>query len=157
RHPAFANAPEATPTSDYEADSVPPPSLERTRAALGQLRPGQMLGQYRIVEQLGSGGMGQVFKALHPAMQRTVALKVIAPQLTQDAQPGARSRREVRSAARLSHPNVVVAYDAAEAGGLWFLVMEYVPGTDAAHLAQRHGRPPVALACEVARQAALGL
>jgi serine/threonine-protein kinase len=150
------------PTTPYEANpSGPPPAssplLAETRAELGRLRPGQMLGQYQIVEQLGSGGMGQVFKALHPAMGRTVALKVIAPELTQDAQTRARFRREVRSAARLHHPNVVVAYDAAEAGGLWFLVMEYVPGTDAAHLCQRHGRPPVALACEIARQAALGL
>src|SRR6516225_2777773 len=110
RYLAFANAPEPTPLSDHEAVTVPPPPLEQTRAAMGQLRPGQMLGQYQIVEQLGSGGMGQVFKALHPAMGRTVALKVIAPELTQDAQTRARFRREVRSAARLHHPNVVVAH-----------------------------------------------
>jgi serine/threonine-protein kinase len=140
-----------------EQASALSPSLGQTQAALEQLRPGQMLGQYRIVEQLGAGGMGLVFKAVHATMQRTVALKVIAPQLTQDAQVRARFQREVRSAARLNHPNVVVAHDAAEAAGLWFLVMEYVPGTDAAHLYQRHGRPPVELACEVARQAALGL
>jgi serine/threonine-protein kinase len=125
--------------------------------ALNQLRPGQMLGQYQILQQLGAGGMGQVFKALHPAMQRTVALKVISPELTQNAQARARFQREVRSAARLAHPNVVIAYDAAEAAGLWFLVMEFVPGTDLAHLCQRHGRPPLALACEIIRQAAVGL
>jgi serine/threonine protein kinase len=149
----------STPPEQQEAATLPaaPPPLEQTQAALEQLRPGQMLGQYRIEEQLGAGGMGLVFKAVHAAMQRTVALKVIAPQLTQDPQTRARFQREVRSAARLSHPNVVVAHDAAEAGGLWFLAMEYVPGTDAAHLCQRHGRPPVALACEIARQAALGL
>jgi serine/threonine protein kinase len=150
------------PTKPYGETSPPPPAppeplLAETAVAMGQLRPGQMLGQYQIVEQLGSGGMGHVFKALHPAMQRTVALKVIAPELTQNAQARARFRREVRSAARLHHPNVVIAYDAAEAEGLWFLVMEYVPGTDAARLCKRHGRPPVALACEVVRQAALGL
>ncbi len=133
------------------------PTLDATQAALEQLRPGQQLGQYQILEQLGAGGMGLVFKAVHSAMQRTVALKIIAPELTQDPQTRARFQREVRSAARLNHPNVVVAHDAAEASGLWFLVMEYVPGTDAAHLFQRYGRPPIELACEIVRQAALGL
>src|SRR6266851_3352919 len=93
--------------------SAKSPLLDQTVAALEQLRPGQMLGQYQIVEHLGSGGMGQVFKAIHSAMQRTVALKVIAPELTQDAQTLARFQREMRSAGRLSHPNVVVAHDAS--------------------------------------------
>ncbi len=154
---AWTPVPSTPPGTD--ANTIPPstPPLEQTMAALQQLRPGQQLGQYQILEQLGAGGMGLVFKAMHSAMQRTVALKVIAPQLTQDPQTRARFQREVRSAARLNHPNVVVAHDAAEALGLWFLVMEYVPGIDAAHLCQRYGRPPVALACEITRQAALGL
>jgi serine/threonine protein kinase len=132
-------------------------SREQTVAVPVLVRPGQMLGQYRVLEQLGAGGMGQVYKAIHPAMERLVALKVLKPELTRDADARARFQREVRSAARLFHPNVVVAYDAAEVRGLWFLVMEYVEGTDVARLFRRHGRPPLGMACEIVRQAALGL
>src|SRR5579885_533353 len=121
------------------------------------LPPGQMLGQYRILERLGAGGMGQVYKAMHPVMERIVALKIISPRLMKESSARARFQREVRHAARLIHPNIVVAYDAAEGEGLCFLVMEYIQGQDIAQLLLRHGRPPAALACEIIRQAALGL
>ncbi len=121
------------------------------------LPAGRMLGQYRILERLGSGGMGRVYKAVHPVMERVVALKIISPRLMKESSARARFQREVRHAARLIHPNIVVAYDAAEVEGLWFLVMEYIPGRDLAQLLLRYSRPPVALACEIIRQAALGL
>jgi serine/threonine protein kinase len=121
------------------------------------LHPGEMIGQYRLLERIGAGGMGQVFKAIHPTMQRLVAVKIMAPNLVQDARARARFMREVRSAARLSHPNIVMAYDAAEEAGRCFLVMEYVEGNDAAALLHQSGPPPVAVACEIIRQAALGL
>src|SRR5947209_574317 len=102
---------------------------------------GLVLGQYRILEKLGAGGMGQVYQAEHLLMKRRVALKVIAvaPPPTdtlwsddQEIAPEAVAsfRREVRAAAQLSHPNIVLAYDAAEADGVHFLVMEYVDGID---------------------------
>jgi serine/threonine-protein kinase len=137
--------------------SDPDISLQRSMSLLNQLQPGQMLGQYRILERLGAGGMGHVYKAIHPAMGRLVALKIIAPRLMLEPSARARFQREVRNAARLLHPNVVVAYDAAEVQGLWFLVMEYVDGKDVSSLLYRQGRPPVALACEIIRQAAVGL
>jgi serine/threonine-protein kinase len=121
------------------------------------LPPGSVLGQYRILERLGSGGMGRVYKAVHPVMERVVALKIISPRLTKESSARARFQREVRHAARLIHPNIVVAYDAAEVEGQWFLVMEYIPGRDLAQLLLRYSRPSVALACEIIRQAALGL
>jgi serine/threonine protein kinase/formylglycine-generating enzyme required for sulfatase activity len=124
---------------------------------LAGLRAGDTLGQYRIVEQVGAGGMGQVYKAVHLAMDRIVALKVIAPHLLEDARARARFQQEVRTAARLHHPNIVMAHDAAEARGLWFLVMEHVEGTTLSALVSGHGLPPVTLACEIIRQAALGL
>src|SRR5579884_209842 len=121
------------------------------------LPPGSVLGQYRILERLGSGGMGRVYKAMHPVMERVVALKIISPRLMKESSARARFQREVRHAARLIHPNIVVAYDAAEVEGQWFLVMEYIHGRDLAQLLMRHSRPSVALACEIIRQAALGL
>jgi serine/threonine protein kinase len=128
-----------------------------TRPAPGLVRPGEMLDQYRIVARLGYGGMGEVFKAVHTSMERIVALKVLAPNRLQDARALARFKREVKSAGRLNHPNIVTGYDAAQDRGLWFLVMEFVPGTDLARCVADHGRPPPPLACEIIRQAALGL
>jgi serine/threonine-protein kinase len=132
-------------------------ALHAAEAEPGELRPGMMLGHYQLLERIGSGGMGQVFKAVHPTMQRVVAVKIMAPNLVQDPRARVRFLREVRSAARLSHPNIVIAHDAAEEAGRCFLVMEYVEGCDAAHLLAQHGPPTVGAACAIVRQAALGL
>jgi serine/threonine-protein kinase len=131
--------------------------IQDSSASVELLPPGSVLGQYRILERLGSGGMGRVYKAVHPVMERVVALKIISPRLMKESSARARFQREVRHAARLIHPNIVVAYDAAEVEGQYFLVMEYIPGRDLAQLLMRYSRPPVALACEIIRQAALGL
>jgi serine/threonine protein kinase len=113
--------------------------------------------RYRILELLGSGGMGAVYKAEHRLMERTVALKVIGAGLI--GSPGALERfhQEVKAAARLSHPNIVTAFDAEQAGDVHFLVMEYVEGMSLAQVVEKHGRLPVLHACEYIRQAALGL
>ncbi len=113
--------------------------------------------RYRIVDLLGTGGMGAVYKAEHRLMQRLVALKVINPKFTLSAQAVERFRREAQAAARLDHPNIVRAHDAEQAGDLHFLVMEYVPGTDLGKVLDERGPLPVAEACEYVRQAALGL
>ena len=113
--------------------------------------------RYRVLELLGVGGMGAVFKAEHLLMERTVALKVINRQLIDH--PGAveRFRREVKAAAKLTHPNIVTAYDAEQAGDVHFLVMEYVEGASLARLVDAQGPLPPARACDYVRQAALGL
>ena len=114
--------------------------------------------RYRVVAALGTGGMGTVYRAEHRLMDRPVALKVIRGDLLGNPALVERFRREVRSAARLaSHPNIVAAYDAEQAGETHFLVMEFVEGTDLARLVDRRGPLPVGEACEYARQAALGL
>jgi serine/threonine-protein kinase len=113
--------------------------------------------RYRIVAELGAGGMGVVFKAEHLLMERPVALKIINRRLTSD--PGAveRFRREVRSAARLGHPNIVTVYDAEQAGDLHFLVMEFVEGISLDRLVARQGPLPVMQACDYVVQVAQGL
>jgi serine/threonine protein kinase len=116
-----------------------------------------VLGPYRILERLGEGGMGQVFKARHDALQRTVALKVIRKDKLADARVLGRFGQEARAAAQLAHPNIVTLYDASEVGGTHFLALEYVEGTDLGRLVKETGPLPVAQACDYARQAALGL
>src|SRR5581483_10744754 len=110
--------------------------------------------RYRVVRLLGAGGMGAVYEAEHRVMQRLVALKVINRAYTANAAALERFRREVRTAARLSHPNVVTTYDAEDAGETHFLVMEYVEGTDLGRLVQEGGPLPVDRACDYVRQAA---
>jgi hypothetical protein len=113
--------------------------------------------RYEVLEELGRGGMGVVFRAKHRVMGRDVALKVIHPRPL--ARPGAaeRFRREVEAASRLDHPNLVRVFDADEADGTLFLVMELVEGTDLARLVRERGPLPVHEACGYARQIAAGL
>lgn len=113
--------------------------------------------RYRIVELIGRGGMGNVYRAEHRLMNRAVAIKLINSQLVQHPQAVERFRREVQAAAKLSHPNIVAAYDAEQAGNAHFLVMEFVEGTDLASVVKQRGPLSVAKACECIRQAAVGL
>jgi serine/threonine-protein kinase len=115
------------------------------------------MGQYRILEKLGEGGMGQVFKARHQAMGRIVALKVIRKDRLGNEKAVKRFVREIQVVAKLSHPNVVLAFDADAVGGTHFIAMEYVDGIDLSKLVKDKGPLPVAQACDFVRQAALGL
>ncbi len=114
--------------------------------------------RYQVIELLGVGGMGAVYKAVHRLMERPVALKLITPAFLR-SHPNAveRFRVEVRAAAKLSHPNIVAAHDAEQAGDLHFLVMEYVEGITLQRLVEKRGPLPVLHACHYCRQAALGL
>jgi serine/threonine-protein kinase len=121
-----------------------------------------VLGQYRILDTLGAGGMGRVYKAEHILMRRVVALKVVGSAHDSsgggsDAERHGAFLREIGAAARLSHPNVVAAFDAGEADGVRFLVMEYVDGVDLDRLVRTLGPLAPRRACDYARQAALAL
>jgi serine/threonine protein kinase len=116
-----------------------------------------ILGNYTILDRVGAGGMGQVFKAEHRRMKRTVAIKMLPAAMTKDVAALARFEREVVAAAKLSHPNIVAAYDADEAGGVHFLVMEYVDGSDLSALVKQNGPFPVDQAVGYILQAARGL
>lgn len=113
--------------------------------------------RYEVVELIGQGGMGAVYRVQHRLMNRPVALKLINSQLIRHPQAVERFRREVQAAAQLAHPNIVAAYDAEQAGNVHFLAMEFVAGTDLSQVVQRRGPLPVAEACDYIRQAALGL
>jgi serine/threonine protein kinase len=127
-------------------------------AKLARGRGGDLvLGKYILLERLGEGGMGQVFKARHRVMDRLVALKIIRPELLDHASAVRRFHQEIRAVAQLSHPNIVTAHDADQDGNTHFLVMEYVQGIDLKKLVQSSGRLGVRQACGYIRQAALGL
>jgi serine/threonine protein kinase len=115
------------------------------------------LGKYQLLKFRGRGAMGIVFKAKHPELDRTVAVKILSNSLLGNPRSVARFLREIRSAAVLNHPNIVVAYDADQVGNTYCLVMEYISGRSLKALCLEHGRLPVLWSCECARQAALAL
>ena len=110
--------------------------------------------RYEVISRIARGGMGVVFNAKHRNMKRTVALKVINQSLIRDSQVVKRFHREVQTAARLSHPNIVTAYDAEQANNNHFLVMEYVDGESLAALVQRDHPIPIHDACQYVSQVA---
>src|SRR3954465_15801139 len=115
------------------------------------------LSQYVLLDRLGEGGMGEVFRARHTRLDRDVALKVMRKEKMANPEAVKRFRREIRAAARLPHENVVRAYDADQSGDVHFFAMEFVDGTTLDRLVRDQGPLPVADACEYVRQAALGL
>lgn len=116
-----------------------------------------VLGSYLVLERLGEGGMGQVFKARHQGLGRVVALKLIHKERLGNPQAVKRFHREILIAAKLNHPNIVLAYDAEQIGNTHFLTMEFVEGKDLNMLVKEKGRLSVEQVCDYIRQAALGL
>lgn len=115
------------------------------------------IGVYRLEARLGHGGMGTVYRAWHNLLKRYVALKILPVERTQNAHALARFQREMELIGQIDHPHVVRATDAGEASGVHYLVMEEIDGLDLARLVGRLGPLPIADACEIARQAAVGL
>ena len=113
--------------------------------------------EYIILDKLGQGGMGVVLKARHRRMDRIVAVKILPRAAMKSPQAVERFYREVKAAAKLSHPNIVAAHDAREHAGTHCLVMEYVEGRDLAAIVKQHGPLPVRQAAECVLQAARGL
>jgi serine/threonine-protein kinase len=104
------------------------------------LEPVAKLGKYHILEQVGEGAMGVVYRALDPVLNRAVAIKVMSEGLAQDEALRARFLREAQAAGSLQHPNVVTIYDFGETDGHLFIAMEFVEGADLEHLL-RHNAP----------------
>jgi serine/threonine-protein kinase len=115
-----------------------------------------MVGKYVILDRLGSGSMGRVYKAHHQLMGRVVALKIIAPELVTNDRVTSRFQREMKLVGRLDHPNVVRAYDADQANGILYIVMEYVSGVSLGQKLKEGVLAPVDVV-SYAAQAALGL
>ncbi len=116
-----------------------------------------LLNQYVLMDKLGEGGMGEVFRARHLRLGRDVALKVMRRERLANPEAVRRFRREIRAAAALAHENVVMAYDADQSGDVHFFAMEYVAGTNLDHHVRANGPLPLSEAADYIRQIALGL
>ena len=155
-------------------DSWGEPAYQRLISALGQLniaaldvgvatvaaappRVIEQLDEYRLLEKLGEGGMGAVYRALHTKLDRVVAVKVLSHKRMSRSDAVSRFEREMKAVGKLNHPNIVHAYDAGEDDETHYLVMEFVRGIDLRRLVKELGPLPVAEACEIMRQAASGL
>ncbi len=118
---------------------------------------GFFLGRYKLLGQIGTGGMSTVYLGEHVLMQRRVAIKVLPSNRVSDTSYLARFHREARAAAALDHPNIVRAYDVDNDGDIHYMVMEYVDGRDLQQTVKRGGRLGYAAAADYIRQAAEGL
>ena len=118
---------------------------------------GLIMGDYVVLDRIGQGGMGQVYKARHKVLERIMALKTLHSEATKQEEAVKRFQREVKVAARLSHGNIVAAYDAGESQSVHYLVMEYVEGSDLYSHVKNHGRLPLRTALDYTLQAARGL
>ena len=114
-------------------------------------------GPFVVLDRLGRGAMGKVYKVRHGALGRLAALKVLRAAWLDDPQVAPRFRREIRAATRLRHPNLVQAYGTLRFGAAYGLVMEYVDGENLQMLVERLGPLPAERACAYVRQAAAGL
>src|SRR6476469_9718216 len=119
--------------------------------------PGVEIAGYRIEAFVGRGGMGLVYRAVEIALDRVVALKVIAPELVEDDEVRARFLREARAAAAIEHPNVIPVHAAGERDGVAFLAMRLVDGEDLRAIVRREGPLAIEDACALIEQAAKGL
>jgi eukaryotic-like serine/threonine-protein kinase len=117
---------------------------------------GLLVGKYVILDRIGSGSMGRVYKAHHPMMDRIVALKIIAPEIASNDRVVARFQREMKLVGRLDHPNVVRAYDADQLHQILYIVMEYVAGRSLSERLKKGPIPPAEM-IDYAAQVALGL
>jgi eukaryotic-like serine/threonine-protein kinase len=122
----------------------------------GQAR-GLVLGQYRVLDELGEGGFGKVYKAVHGMMNRVAAIKVIAPKWAQNPNGRNLFLREVSAITRLAHPNIALAYDANQTDDILWFAMEYVDGLNLEQFVVKQEPLPIPFVCAVMRQIALAL
>ncbi len=155
-------APEARPSVAPDAETkvmtdAPTTATLLTGSSEFAKQTGEYLGAYRVLGLVGKGAMGAVFKAHDESLDRVVAIKVLSKELSADADTVERFRREARSAAALSHPNIVHVYAIGKDGDRDFFVMEYVEGKSLAQVVQQNTRLNPGQAVEYVLQAAHGL
>ncbi|MGE5443190.1 MAG: serine/threonine protein kinase [Ignavibacteriales bacterium] len=118
---------------------------------------GKTVGNYKIIEEIGNGGMGRVYKAIHLTLNRIVAVKMIHPNLVDDLAVIKRFYKEAKTQARLNHPNIVTVYDFLEIGGNYFIIMEYVHGESVGKILSEQGPFEPYIALSIFRQMLTGI
>ncbi len=121
------------------------------------MEPGKRLGHYEILDRLGAGGMGEVYRARDSSLDRDVAIKVLPEDFASDAGRLARFEREAKLLASLNHPNIATIFGFEESDGVRFIAMELVEGQSLADRIEASGRIKIDEALEIARQIALAL
>ncbi len=144
--------------ADKSFTPVPHPAHPRTTSPTTKLQPGDIIGsRYEILELLGEGGMGAVYKASDRELNRFVALKLIRSDLASNPAILARFKQELLTAHQVTHRNVIRIYDLAEADDVKFITMEYIEGYDLRRLLLDEGKLPPERAVEIIRQVCLAL
>ena len=157
RQPAASDAPTLLDAGTRSGPQPPRPPASSIWQ-LPALLPGTMLGgRYEILQTIGEGGMGAVYKAEDRELGRTVALKVIRPELASNPDILQRFKQEILLASKVTDRNIIRIYDLGDAEGVKFITMEFVEGDDLRHLLQGQGKLPVAEAVDIMEQAVSGL
>lgn len=143
------------PAPNAAAKSPTVPLVDKTPISPAPGDKIRAFGDYEIIELIGKGGMGKVYKARQPLLNRIVALKILSPKLTEDTTYVARFRREAALAANLNHPNIVTVHAAGESNGVHYFIMEWVEGESLQKRLDRGGRmqpsEAIAIILEVAQ------
>ncbi len=147
----------ASPESSQAAPGESAPSLDVLAAVPGQFAVGAQIAGYRLMEQIGRGGMAVVYRAIDLRLDRPVALKILAPELARDEAFRHRFIRECRAAAAVDHPCIIPVFDAGEASGVLFIAMRYVSGRDVHTLLDREGPLPAGRVVNIIEQVAAAL
>jgi serine/threonine protein kinase len=155
--PSFSAEPECAAALNAIADQPPASSAKKSPTTKSPFDLPKTIREYRLIEQIGRGGMGAVFKAEHVRLKRMVAVKVLLGDRLHDEFAIARFNREMEAVGKLDHPNIVRATDAGEDDDTNYLVMELVDGPNLSRISKSLGPIGVADACELVRQAAEGL
>ena len=160
RHPEHTTPPTFDPNNDIVGVATPPPEMDdqSTAVASDPLAPlkGPLVGdRYRIVERVGQGGMGKVFKVTHAQLGKTFALKIISGNFAEESKARDLFYREARLASALSHPNIASVVDFGEdAHHGAFMVMEFLEGEPLAKALHREGKLALRVACDIMLQVA---
>ncbi|MCS7160965.1 MAG: protein kinase [Gemmatales bacterium] len=137
-----ASAPEAHPAAEDEQQrAVTVLYSQQTPESAAAGKPPQRFGRYELLEELGRGGMGVVYRAVHVELKRVVAVKMILSGYLADGEQIRRFQQEARTAARIRHPNVVNVFDYGEVAGHHYFAMDYVPGHSLQKLLERGPAP----------------
>jgi len=138
-------------------DGATPPAARSTTSDVETRKCGGVMGGFQLLEVIGEGGMGEVYKAKQISLDRVVALKVLLESFARDRDFVARFEREARTAAKLSHPNIVGAVDVGKAGERHYFAMEFIDGRPVTALLKEKGKLPEEEALDIVIQSARGL